>query len=152
MTQPAQPSANAPGPRDGAGKPLVLVVDDRKDVATTLAAMCRALGFRAVAASDGEPIRVLLDRVRPDCLILDIMMPDEDGYEALKEVAAFDPRIAVLLVTGHGETWLRMGVTLGRAQGLQLVLAAAKPVRTDDIRQFLAIVTTHRDAGGNDPV
>ena len=132
---------------NGAGKKLALVVDDRTDVAATIAAMCRAMGFRAEAASGGEPVRVLLERFRPDCLIVDIMMPDEDGFEALKEVAAFDSRIAVLLVTGHGDTWLRMGVTLGRAQGLQLVQAAAKPVRADDIRRFLAAVAAHRGGG-----
>jgi DNA-binding NtrC family response regulator len=131
----------------GADQPLVLVIDDRKEVAATIAAMCRAVGSRAQAASDGEPIRALLDRYHPDCLILDIMMPDEDGYEALKEVAAFDPRIAVLLVTGYGDTWLRMGVTLGQARGLQLIEAAAKPLRADDIRKFLAAVTAHRQAG-----
>ncbi len=146
-----QPSARTASPKDGTSKPLVLVVDDRTDVAATLATMCQTLGFRAVAASDGEPIRVLLDRFRPDCLILDIMMPDEDGYEALKEIAFFDPRIAVLLVTGYGDTWLRMGVTLGRAQGLQLVQAAAKPVRTEEIRQFLASAAAHRAAGKDDP-
>jgi FixJ family two-component response regulator len=142
-----EPPGQTAKPVDGAGEKLALVVDDRKDVAATIAAMCRATGFRAVAASDGEPIRALLERFRPDCLIVDIMMPDEDGYEALKEVAAFDSRIAVLLVTGHGDTWLRMGVTLGRAQGLQLVQAAAKPVRSDDIRTFLAAASAHR-AGG----
>lgn len=130
---------------DTAG-PLVLVVDDRKEVAITLAAMCRAIGFRAEPSREGEPMRVLLERYRPDCLIVDIMMPDEDGYEALKEVAAFDPHIAVLLVTGYGDTWLRMGVTLGQAQGLHLVQAAAKPVRANDIRRFLAAVAASRAA------
>jgi CheY-like chemotaxis protein len=143
MQPPGQPADQ----QDKPGKPLVLVIDDRQEVATTIAAMCRAIGFRAVAASDGEPIRVLLERHHPDCLIVDIMMPDEDGYEALKEVATFDPRIGVLLVTGYGDTWLRMGVTLGRAQGLQLVQSAAKPMRADDIRKFLAAVTAHRQAG-----
>jgi CheY-like chemotaxis protein len=138
--QPPPDTADQPA---GAGKPLVLVVDDRKDVAATLATMCRTIGFRATEASDGEPIRVLLDRFHPDCLIVDIMMPDEDGFEALKEVAAFDPRIAVLLVSGYGDSWLRMGVTLGRAQGLQLVQSTPKPVRADEIRQFLAAVAAH---------
>ena len=142
-----QPPGNPQAPIDGAAKPLVLVVDDRKDVATTLAALCRSVGFRAEAASEGAPMRVLLERYHPDCLIVDIMMPDEDGYEALKEIAAFDPGIAVLLVTGYGDTWLRMGVTLGRAQGLQLVQAASKPVRADDIRSFLAAVAARRAAG-----
>ena len=138
-----QPPGQTVKPTDGAGRPLALVVDDRKDVATTIAAMCRAMGFRAEAASDGESIRALLERFRPACLIVDIMMPDEDGYEALKEVAAFDAGIAVLLMTGHGDSWLRMGVTLGRAQGLQLVQAVMKPVRADDVRRFLAAATAH---------
>ena len=141
-----QPPVTTSDAKDGPTRPLVLVVDDRKDVATTIAAMCRAIGFRAVAASEGEPIRVLLERHHPDCLVLDIMMPEEDGYEALKAIAAFDPRTAVLLVTGYGDNWLRMGVTLGRAQGLQLVRAAAKPVRAEDIRQFHAAVAAHRAA------
>ncbi len=138
------PPASPAEPTDNTARPLAVVIDDRADVATTIAAMCRAVGFRAVAASDGVPIRELLNRLRPDCLIVDIMMPDEDGYEALKEVAGYDPRIAVLLVTGYGDSWLRMGVTLGRAQGLHLVQAAAKPVRTDDLRRFLAAVAAHR--------
>jgi DNA-binding NtrC family response regulator len=142
-----QPPGTTADPKDGSARPLVLVVDDRGDVATTIAAMCRTFGFRAQPASNGEPIRLLLERHRPDCVIVDIMMPDEDGYEALKEVAAFDPGIGVLLMTGHGDTWLRMGVTLGRAQGLQLVQSAAKPVRVDDVRRFLAAVSARRAAG-----
>ena len=126
--------------------PLVLVIDDRPDVASTLAAICRAIGCRAEAASAGEPVRMLLDRFHPDCVIVDIMMPDQDGYEALKEVAGFDPRIPVLLMTGHGDNWLRMGVTLGRAQGLRFVQAAAKPVHAADIRRFLDASAAHRSA------
>lgn len=138
------PLGTTAAPQDGAARPLVLVVDDRTDVATTLAAMCRAIGCRAETGTEGMPIRLLLERLLPDCLIVDIMMPDEDGYEALKSVAAFDPHLPVLLMTGHGDDWLRMGVALGRAQGLHVVQAASKPVRTADIRQFLASVAAHR--------
>jgi CheY-like chemotaxis protein len=124
----------------------VLVVDDRKDVATTLAAMCRVSGFTAEISTDGEGIRALLERHLPSCLIVDIMMPDEDGFEALKEIARFDRSLPVLLVTGYGDTWLRMGVTLGRAQGLETVHAASKPVRADDVRRFLRMVAEIRHA------
>ncbi|HEY0418168.1 MAG TPA: response regulator [Acetobacteraceae bacterium] len=116
----------------------VLVVDDRRDVAATLAEMCRAEGYAAAIAEEGVDIRTLVERYRPAALIIDVMMPDQDGYEALKEIAAFDPALPVLLITGYGDTWLRMGATLGRAHGLRMLETAAKPVRTETVRQFLA--------------
>jgi CheY-like chemotaxis protein len=115
----------------------VLIVDDRKDVATTLADVCRSCGWQAEIAEEGVGMFGLLERHRPDCVIVDVMMPDQDGYEARKEVARFDRSLPVLLVTGHGETWLRMGLTLGRAQGLTAVQTASKPVRVVAVRAFL---------------
>ena len=118
----------------------VLVVDDRKDVAATMADMCLAFGFQAVIGADGESMFALLELHRPDCVICDVMMPGQDGFEALREVARFDPSLPVLLVTGHGDDWLRMGQTLGRAQGLSLIHTASKPVRAAALRGFLEAV------------
>ncbi|OJY74599.1 MAG: hypothetical protein BGP12_06470 [Rhodospirillales bacterium 70-18] len=124
-----------------AAPPTILVVDDRKDVAATLAELCRTLGFAAVVGEEGSDIRTQLERLSPAALIIDVMMPDQDGYEALKEIAAFNPGLPVLLVTGYGETWLRMGATLGRAHGLRALQTASKPVRTDTVRRFLATLS-----------
>ena len=118
----------------------VLVVDDRKDVAETLAEMCRACGFDADVAEDGIGMLTALQRHRPRCVIVDVMMPGQDGYEALREIARHDPDLPVLLVTGHGGDWLDMGVTLGRAQGLTHVQTAAKPVRVATVQNFLSAV------------
>lgn len=119
---------------------LVLIVDDRKDVAATMADMCRALAFEAVIGEDGHGMFELLEEHRPDCVIVDVMMQGQDGYEALKEVARYDAALPVLLVTGHGDDWLRIGKTLGRAQGLSHVHTAAKPVRVPAVRDFLESV------------
>jgi CheY-like chemotaxis protein len=119
---------------------LVLVVDDRKDVAATLAEMCRAYGFAAEVAEDDVDILVLLQRHRPAAVIVDMMMPHQDGFEAMKEIAVYDPSLPVMLVTGYGDAWLQMGFTLGRAQGLTTVHTAAKPVRANAVRGFLEIV------------
>ena len=126
---PVQPTSAAP--------PTVLIVDDRKDVAATMADLCRAFGFAAEVGDDGVGMLALLERHRPAAVIVDVMMPDQDGYEALKEVARFNPALPVLLVTGHGDDWLRIGQTLGRAQGLSAVQTAAKPVRAPVLRAFL---------------
>ena len=118
----------------------VLIVDDRRDVAATMADMCRAFAFDTVIGEDGFGMLELLEEHRPDCVIVDVMMPGQDGYEALKEVARYDPALPVLLVTGHGDDWLRIGQTLGRAQGLEHVHTAAKPVRVPTVRDFLESV------------
>lgn len=119
-------------------EPVVLVVDDRQDVAVTLAGLCRSLGYRAEVADEPGDIRGLLERYEPAALIIDVMMPGQDGYEALKEIAEYRPALPVLLVSGYGETWLRMGVTLGEAHGLRALRSATKPVRVDTIRNFLS--------------
>ena len=120
--------------------PTVLVVDDRKDVAATMAEICRSLGFEAVLGDEGEGMFTMLELHRPSCVICDVMMPGQDGYEALREIARFDPTLPVLLVTGHGDDWLRIGQTLGRAHGLTMVHTAAKPVRVPAIAAFLEAV------------
>jgi DNA-binding NtrC family response regulator len=119
---------------------VALIVDDRKDVAETLAEMCRAFGFAAEIAEQGVGIRDLLERHRPKCVIVDLLMPHQDGYEALKEIAAFDPNLPVMLVSGYGDSWLEIGLSLGQAQGLTTVHAAAKPVRVQAVRKFLEAV------------
>jgi CheY-like chemotaxis protein len=118
----------------------VLVVDDRRDVAEIMAELCRDLGYDAVVGEDGAGMHDLLARHRPDCVIVDVMMPGEDGYEALKQIASFDAAMPVLLVTGHGDDWLRIGETLGRAQGLAALRTAAKPLRATTIAAFLGVV------------
>jgi CheY-like chemotaxis protein len=118
----------------------VLIVDDRKDVAATMADLCRAFGFAAVVGEDGMGMFALLQQHQPDCVIVDVMMPGQDGYEALKEVARFNLALPVLLVTGHGDDWLRIGEKLGRAHGLASVQTAAKPVRAAELRVFLESV------------
>jgi CheY-like chemotaxis protein len=119
---------------------MVLVLDDHAEVAATLAGLCRSLGHPALAADRPGDIRGLLERHHPAALIIDVMMPDQDGYEALKEIAAFDPALPVLLVSGYGETWLEVGITLGRAHGLTALQAAAKPLRSETLRRFLALL------------
>lgn len=102
-----------------------------------MADLCRAFGFTAEIGEDGVGMLALLQRHRPAAVIVDVMMPDQDGYEALKEVAQFNQALPVLLVTGHGDDWLRIGQTLGRAQGLAAVQTASKPVRAAVLRAFL---------------
>lgn len=121
-------------------RPLILIVDDRPELAQALHRTLSGLACEVVAADSAETLAALLAQTRPQAVILDLMMPGRDGYEALPLIAAHDRAMPVLLVSGHGQSWLRMGETLGRAHGLVALQTAAKPVRREELVAFVSVV------------
>lgn len=62
--------------------PTILVVDDNPKNIQIIALILRELNYKITIAVDGKTAINLVDRVRPDLILLDIMMPDMDGFEA----------------------------------------------------------------------
>ncbi len=89
----------APNPR----RVSVLVVDDYPDAADTLATVLRLAGFDARAAYGGAEALALAGGRRPDIVLLDLMMPDPDGF-ALAERLRRELRPGALLVAVTGCT------------------------------------------------
>jgi DNA-binding response OmpR family regulator len=118
--------------------PIILVVDDDDYVHSTLAAAMRGLRpeiIRAGTAKDG--LRLALER-RPDVAIVDVGLPDQDGYELTRALRACselaDLRICIL--TGH-----LPDQALARAVGANAIIG--KPFRLheflDTIRDQLRV-------------
>jgi len=78
----------------------VLVVDDNEDAATTLADLLGMMGSEAEVAFDGESALAAILRIRPDVVLLDIGLPDMDGYEVARRIRALpglaQPRLIAL--------------------------------------------------------
>jgi FixJ family two-component response regulator len=83
--------------------PLVAVVDDHRDVRTTIGRGLTARGFRVHPFAGGQDFLEALEYLRPDCVLLDFRMPGLDGLETLKSIKAKGRRIPVLLFTSHGD-------------------------------------------------
>src|SRR5215207_8913853 len=66
----------------------VLIVDDDVDGCKPLARLLTYVGHSAFFVHDGRAALSLLDRVRPDMILLDVMMPGLDGIEVLKIIRA----------------------------------------------------------------
>lgn len=64
----------------------VMLVDDDEGVVYTAARMLKTEGLEVIPALSGEECLRKLRTVKPDCIILDIMMPDMDGWEVLKKI------------------------------------------------------------------
>ena len=68
--------------------PHILVVDDDPEITELLCAYLARFGLRAFAAADGQQMRLCLQRERIDLVVLDLMLPGEDGLTLAHEVRA----------------------------------------------------------------
>ncbi len=91
--------------KGGTHKLKVLVVDDNRDSATTLAALLRRQGHELHTVFDGAEAVVEAQRLQPDAILLDIGLPTLNGYDAarriLKQAGEHPPRL--IAMTGWGQ-------------------------------------------------
>ena len=80
----------------------ILIADDNRDAADSLAITLQALGHEAITAYDGERALQLWDEESPDALLLDIGMPKLSGYEIAKRIRARDMRVLLIAISGWG--------------------------------------------------
>jgi CheY-like chemotaxis protein len=82
----------------------VLVVDDVRPSANTLALMLSGLGQEAKTAYDGMSALELADQFRPEVMFLDIAMPGMDGYEVARRIRSMNGfRPVLVALTGYGQ-------------------------------------------------
>jgi DNA-binding response OmpR family regulator len=95
------------------GAPLICVVEDEEVIAAAVAARLRTEGFAVEVAHDGPAGVRLIERVRPDLVILDLMLPGLDGLEVCRRVQR-DRAVPVLMLTARGEeTDVLVGLGVG---------------------------------------
>ncbi|MBI2238189.1 MAG: response regulator transcription factor [Actinobacteria bacterium] len=70
----------------GVTEQTVLVVDDEEAIAEAVRARLESEGFRVVVAHDGPQAIEVCNEVRPDLVVLDLMLPGMDGLEVCKEI------------------------------------------------------------------
>ena len=81
----------------------LLIVDDEEEFASTLAERLELRGFVSKAVSCGNnALEALASSFSPDVVLLDLKMPDMNGFEVLIEIKEKYPSIEVIMLTGHG--------------------------------------------------
>ncbi|UOA06973.1 diguanylate cyclase domain-containing protein [Methylobacter sp. S3L5C] len=125
--------------RDIQQGPIILIVDDIPDNIKILAEALRS-DYRIKVANNGHDALDLAERVQPDLILLDIMMPDMDGFETCRRLKenAKTRKIAVIFVTAmSGETDAERGLNLGAVD--YIIKPFVIPVAKARIRNHLLI-------------
>jgi DNA-binding response OmpR family regulator len=91
----------------------IVIVEDESAIADALAARLRAEGFAVEVANDGHRGVELCERISPDLVVLDVMLPGIDGHEVCRRIQA-QRAVPVLMLTAlDAETDLIVGLGVG---------------------------------------
>src|ERR1700689_3777480 len=81
----------------------LLVVDDEPTILELLSGSLRLAGFEVVTAASGDDAVRAAASSRPDLVLLDVMMPDGDGFEALRRIRSGGSEVPVIFLTARDE-------------------------------------------------
>jgi DNA-binding response OmpR family regulator len=91
----------------------ILVVEDEASIAEAVATRLRSEGFAVQIAADGHAGVELSDRLEPDLVILDLMLPGLDGLEVCRRIQRARPVPVLMLTARDSETDLIVGLAVG---------------------------------------
>jgi len=79
----------------------VLVVDDEPNISALLSATLRLVKFEVRVVDSGHRALVAVEDFEPDLVVLDVMLPDLDGFDVAKRLRATGSRVPVLFLTAR---------------------------------------------------
>jgi CheY-like chemotaxis protein len=135
--------SEAPAMRTGTtGRSCVLVVEDNGDAREWMRRVLEKDGHYVAVASGGRDALKLLCTIACDVVITDLMMPDMDGVELVRELTATRPEIPIVVVSGSGSTLLRAARIFGAVATLRKPVTA--PLLRESVRALLPLRPRYR--------
>ena len=107
--------------------PCIMVVDDEHIIRILLKRTLEPEGYEVILAEDGSSALMMLEKHRPDLVILDINMPGLNGFQVLERIRQRS-NVPVIMLTGEGEV-----TTLGNALSLGADDYVKKPFSTREL-------------------
>ena len=113
----------------------ILIVDDNSDALSSLAMLLEQSGHNVVTALDGETALEAADRFSPELTLLDIGLPEMDGYEVCRRMREkpFSKKMKVVALTGWGQEEDKL-----RSMDAGFDLHMVKPLTVDALEALIA--------------
>lgn len=84
-------------------KIIVLIVDDEVDYLGLMKERIESWGYETISAQSGKEALDMIQKKKPDIVVLDYLMPGMDGTEVLKEIRRTDQELPVIMFTAHAD-------------------------------------------------
>jgi signal transduction histidine kinase len=113
----------------------IVVVDDNRDAADILSALLQDDGHEVETVYSSHDVPALLHSFRPDIVLLDLGLPDIDGFELARRIReeAVLPNVRLIAITGYGQEEIK-----ARTQSAGFAAHLLKPVEFERLRRLLA--------------
>jgi two-component system alkaline phosphatase synthesis response regulator PhoP len=121
------------------GKKKILIAEDEPSIVLSLEFLLAGAGYEVVAACDGKEALLLADELRPDLIVLDIMLPVINGFDVCAEVRRRSKlgHTKILILTARGrEAEVQRGLALGADAFMTKPFATREFIRT--VNELLA--------------
>ena len=86
----------------------ILVIDDDVMLQRMLKQTLRLLGHEVTQAFDGKQGVRLCEQSPPDLVLTDILMPDQDGLQTIRQIRRACPEVKIIAMSGGSQTWPEM--------------------------------------------
>lgn len=100
----------------------VLIIDDEAPLRQSMRRMLESVGHEVVEADNGRTGVALYRKQPTDVVVTDIIMPQKEGIETIRELRAIDPDVRIIAVSGGG-----------RSQNMDFLMIAGKLGATDTL-------------------
>jgi len=107
----------------------ILIVDDQYGIRILLNEVFQKEGYTTYQAANGMQALEIVQKYRPDLVLLDMKIPGMDGIEILKRLKEIDQDIKVIIMTAYGELDM-----IQETKELGAMMHFAKPFDIDDLR------------------
>jgi len=116
----------------------ILYVEDELSLGKIVKESLQRRGFEVIMESDGDKVLPLFKELRPSVCVLDVMLPNKDGFEVAEEIRAIDPQVPILFLTAKTQTAdLVKGFTLGGNDYIRKPFSMEELiVRIDNVLRF----------------
>lgn len=88
--------------------PKIMIVDDEPDTIDFVRVILGSENMEVIGANSGFECLELLETERPDLILLDIMMPDMNGWETFHKIKEKDPRVPIAILTIRNQEFDKM--------------------------------------------